>query len=131
MRMTSLRGNTLPGKSVDLLCSSSLLTNIKEKQNKSDSVAQQRLDTNLVRVVEELEDGEDAGADEQTHLTADVTWHREDKDISDHDVEEQIVGKCWMWIGEAETKAGWRLKDEQEKNWRIFSWTQTFELSAQ
>ena len=33
--------------------------------------------TDLVSVVEELQDGEDAGTDEQPHLTPDVPWWTE------------------------------------------------------
>lgn len=40
-------------------------------------VAWQALQTHLVGVIKELQDGEDAGADEQTHLTPDVTCNKQ------------------------------------------------------
>lgn len=40
-------------------------------------VWKRQLHTDLVSVVKELQDGEDAGANEQTHLTPDVTCEQE------------------------------------------------------
>lgn len=40
-------------------------------------VWKRQLHTDLVSVVKELQDGEDAGSNEQTHLTPDVTCEQE------------------------------------------------------